>query len=387
MALIPPPLHGTVRSIYRMHEDRAERAPRPYLGCSELGEACSRRLWLSFRWAGREQFDGRMLRLFGTGEREEARLIEELVAIGVEVEGPQFEVEAFGGHLKGHLDGAVLGLEEAPKAWHVLEVKTFKAKLFAEIVTKGVAEAKPVHWAQLQLYMGLTGMERAAYFAICKDDDQIDLQRVDFDKSAFAKLMAKAEAVIFADLPPLRISDDPAWFACRFCPFHAQCHGTKVPAMSCRSCAHATPIPAGGLGCEYHGAELDEPSQRAGCGEHRYIPILLEHVAELVEASDGNRVRWRNKLTGRTFDQPGYDSSELANAADFRVIGDDFVQEFKKVFGNEARVIAPQPKRDDCFVDDLPWSNDGQGSTASAAARDAKWARPARSHQRRLPVV
>jgi CRISPR/Cas system-associated exonuclease Cas4 (RecB family) len=435
MAAIPPPLHGTVRSIFKLHEDRADRKPRAYLGASQLGEPCARRLWLSFRWAGAETFGGRMLRLFDTGVREEARLIDELRAIGVQVEGQQFEVSAFGGHLAGHLDGAVLGLEEAPRTWHVMECKTHKAKLYAEVVAKGVEASKPVHFAQLQVYMGLTEMPRAAYFSVCKDTDEIDLQRVEFDQAAFDKLMTKAKDIIFAAEPPARISDDPAWFQCRFCPFRDYCHGEKVAAMSCRTCAHSTPQAAGGWRCEHHGAELDEPTQRAGCGEHRFIPALLERVAELV-AADGNKIRWRNKLTGRTFDQPGYDSAELAAAQDFRVIGDDYVQEFKAVFGPGTRVVEPSaarvevlrwqtfkngkrhirrdvdgafagyaqqtpeilarikaagdpqyPGSDEQFVDDIPWSGDGQGGTESGDSGAAKRPRKTAGGQRRLPVV
>ena len=54
-----------------------------------------------------------------------------------------------------------LGLLEAPKTWHVVEFKTHSAKSFRELAAKGVAEAKPQHWAQMQVYMHLTGITRA----------------------------------------------------------------------------------------------------------------------------------------------------------------------------------------------------------------------------------
>ena len=51
---------------------------------------CDRAIWYAFRWAHPPTaYDGRMLRLFRTGDREEARLIEELRAIGCVVEGEQ----------------------------------------------------------------------------------------------------------------------------------------------------------------------------------------------------------------------------------------------------------------------------------------------------------
>lgn len=330
-------MHSTVRRIYELHERRRDEKPRPYLGASTLGEPCARRLWLTFRWCGAEKFEGRMLRLFETGNREEARLLDELRALGITVSGEQHEVIFADGHGAGHLDGALLGLEEAPKAWHVFECKTMNTKAFKDVVAKGVQASKPLHWAQMQAYMGLTGIERAAYFAVCKDTDEIYFERLHFDQDEFDKLMAKAEAIVHAAEPPARISEDPAWFECKFCPFHAQCHGEARPSVTCRSCAHSTPIANGAWSCDVHAAEIPGTAQRDGCGEHRYIPLLLERVAELVSA-EGNAVSWRNKLTGKVFRPPDYDSQELHDAADFRCIGDDFVETYKEVFG--ARVTS-----------------------------------------------
>lgn len=377
VAAIPEPLHSTVRRIYELHEQRRDEKPRPYLGASQLGEACARRLWLGFRWCGAETFDGRMLRLFETGNREESRLLDELRAIGVTVAGEQHEVEFAGGHGKGHLDGALQGLEEAPKTWHVFECKTMNAKAFKDVQAKGVREAKPLHFAQIIVYMGLSGMDRVAYFAVHKDTDEIYFERIHFDQAAFDKLMAKAAAIVSAAEPPARISEDAAWYECKFCPFHAQCHGEARPAVTCRSCAHSTPIAAGAWHCAHHDAEIPEDAQREGCNEHRYIPALLERVAELVSA-DGNDVRWRNKLTDKTFDQPQYNSQEMHDAADFRVIGDDFVQHFKEVFGDGTRVTSgpgPEtiPEHGDAPASDLEaiYGSRNTGKRAPRAARRA----------------
>ena len=66
------------------------------------------------------------------------------------------------------MDSALLGLPEAPKTWHVGEFKTHNQKSFDDLVKRGVEKAKPMHWDQMQAYMGLTGMERALFFFFFK---------------------------------------------------------------------------------------------------------------------------------------------------------------------------------------------------------------------------
>lgn len=356
MAAIPAPTNSTVRKIYELHEAKRDNTARPYLGASELGEPCGRRLWLRFRWASVEAFEGRMLRLFDTGNREESRLLDELAGIGCTVEGQQHEVEFADGHGKGRLDAMVLGLEEAPKSWHVVDVKTAKTSKFAEMQKKGAGAVYPKYAAQMQLYMGLTGVERAAFFLICKETDEIAIERLHFDQAEFDRLLAKAAAIIDAPEPPARISEDATWHECRYCPFHAQCHSEARPAVNCRTCAHSTPIDNGEWMCDVWADVIPLDAQRTGCDKHRYIPVLLERVAELQDV-DGERLKWTNKLTGKTFMQPDYSSQEMFAAADFRVIGDDFMESIKEVFGADSRVTSgPGPAvmpADPAMPDDL----------------------------------
>lgn len=343
MAAVQEPMHQTVAAIYAWHAQRASEAPRPYLGCSEAGHGCARYLWLRFRWAGSESFDGRMYRLFQTGHLAEARFIEELRGIGIVAEshtpdGQQFAVEAVGGHMRGHLDGALLGLIEAPRTWHVAEYKTHNDKSFANLKAKGVKDSKPLHYAQMMLYMALTGMERAAYFAANKNTDEIYMERVRFDADEAKRLLDRAASIIFAAEPPPRISERADWYECKMCRFHGQCHGTTAPDVTCRSCAHATPTQGGTWTCERYGEQIPEENQRAGCTQHRYIPILLERFAEQAGGNDAeNWVQYKNKETGRAFvnGEQGYSSREIHAAADKRVLGDVGVDAIKKEFGAE----------------------------------------------------
>jgi hypothetical protein len=279
MASIPQ-ADSTVCLIYRAREQRDNRPPRAHLGASQIGRACEREAWYAFRWADYPYYDGRLLSIFDRGQREEAVFIRDLRDAGVTVHavdpetGRQFTFSDFGGHFGGSMDGAALGLPEAPKTWHVLEFKTHSSKSFAATVKNGVEKAHPEHYAQMQLYMGWSGMERALYLAVNKDTDEIHAERLAFDRVAFAQLREKAERIIFSVIPQ-RISESPAFFVCKTCNFHSVCHGGRFPRVTCRTCAHSTPDREGNWQCERHKKTLTVEEQRAGCPQHLFHPHLM----------------------------------------------------------------------------------------------------------------
>ena len=134
MAPLPDTPSPTRDAIFASYEADRDDGFRPHLGASQIGKACERALWYDFRWVTRSGFPGRILRLFETGQLEEARIVRNLRRIGATVlevdpeTGRQWRVEAHGGHFGGSLDGVALGLPEAPKTWHVLEFKTHWAE-------------------------------------------------------------------------------------------------------------------------------------------------------------------------------------------------------------------------------------------------------------------
>lgn len=361
MSLIPESRHTTVGAILKVYEDRADDGMRPHLGASLLGNECARALWYTFRWATRRRFDGRLLRLFLTGTLEERRFLHELRQIeGVEVHerdpdtGEQFCFSAVGGHVGGSMDACAVGLPEAPKTWHIVEFKTHNDKSFADLSKKKVAAAKPLHYAQMQCYLGWSGMERALYLACNKNTDELYGERIRFDQVTFLELMAKAERVVAATEPMEKINQDPAWYQCRFCDHHPVCHQGDLPAVSCRTCAHATPCMTRSSGvwrCEWHDKDLTIAEQKRACQEHLFIPPLVG-FAEPVDAGEG-WVAYQRRDTGRVFINAGaaampntrlmadevpaiYSSVEMATNS--MVVGDEMVDAIKTAF--DARVEA-----------------------------------------------
>ncbi len=294
MALLPEkPESQTVNAIYSFWAGHQSQ-PRAYLGGSVIGRECERQLWYGFRWVtGGEQFDGRMLRLFDRGQREEAAFVADLRAIGCKVvdvdpaTGNQFNFKSVSGHAGGSMDAVVLGLPEAPKTWHVCEFKTHNTKSFATLVKDGVHKAKPEHYAQMQIYMKWAQLDRALYLAVNKDDDQLHAERIHADADFQASLEAKAERIIFAQEPLTGISTDAAFYKCKFCPASKVCHTNQLPQVSCRTCLHATPEKDGDgrWSCAKWGADIPLDAQRAACGSHLYVPVLLKRWGEVSDAS------------------------------------------------------------------------------------------------------
>lgn len=347
MSALPTPEQTTAQAILRWWEQNAETGHRPHLGASLIGHACERALWLTFRWAEAQKFEGRMLRLFDDGKRAEPRFVQELRGIGCKVwehdeQGKQFGVSALGGHFGGSVDAVVQGLVEASKAPHVAEFKTSNEKAFKALAKSGVKHSKPLHFAQMQTYMGLMNIDRALYMVENKNDASIYTERVQFDAAEFDRIFAKATRVINAAEPPARIAESADDTECKFCHFKDLCHGEKAPEVNCRTCTHSTPRLDGDAlwQCEKYDCALPVDNQRQGCADHRYIPILLERMGK-VTGVDGSLVLYRmDDGTEFANGEPpdGFTSEEIRAAGGTTMLRDRQVRELREEFP-DARIV------------------------------------------------
>ena len=271
-----PILSNTLNTIDQHIEQSQSDWMRNHCGASGIGRPCERQIYYSFRWTSKPDFDGRVLRLFRRGQDEEPVIVKDLRAIGVEVsEGPapgeQWRFKEIDGHFGGSMDGAALGLIEAPKTWHVLEFKTHNRKSFDDLQKHGVEKSKPEHFCQMMVYMHLSKMRRACYIAVCKDTDRRHLERIEYDAIFAGELMEKAKRIIYAQEPPRRISERPDYYLCKWCDHYEVCHQGGTPERNCRTCAMSEPVKNGMWKCGSNGALLNGDAQRAGCADYRGI--------------------------------------------------------------------------------------------------------------------
>lgn len=320
-----PDVSRLSETIDRLMEEERKDEPRAYLGISSIGEPCDRKLWLDFRWARRGAFSGRILRLFERGKLEELTLTAYLSMAGLELEhilDDQLECD-FGAHVKGHPDGIVRsGVPEAAKTVHVLEMKTHNRDSFNELAKKGVREAKPMHWAQMQCEMLGASMtlgekvERALYVAVCKDDDRLHIERVRFEKEAAERLIQKGKRIATEDRVPPRVSDRPEWYQCRMCPFHPFCHEKAVPDVNCRTCGFFTSRNDGTCFCEQWRSVIPVEQQRKAQPCHVFNPDLVPW--RVYPTADASGVVYEHPVLGtiKNGGKGGYDSLTLKAMAE-----------------------------------------------------------------------
>ncbi len=301
MAALPPRIDPTLDAIDRALEAKSQTdKPRPYLGMSAIGQECGRALWYSFRRCGKPQFNALTLKRFADGhlqedvQAERLRMVPGITLITLDPEtGRQLAYSDHGGHFRGHADGIISGILQAPVTIHVWEHKATNdkkqaklEKLKEELGEKNALKAwDDVYYVQAQLYMHYSGHRRHYLTCSSPGGRHTVSCRTDYIKDDAERQINKAARIIFVGRPPERISKDPAWYKCRWCDFKEICHEASPVDRNCRTCAFVTPERAGGWSCTKY--DVLSP-----CADHRFIPALVP--GEQVDAAeDGAWIEYR----------------------------------------------------------------------------------------------
>jgi len=294
MAAIPDVGDPTLQAIDRILEMRSRNVPpRPYLGMSSVGNPCDRALWYSFRWISPPNFDAKSLKRFEDGHHGEdvmaarLRMVDGITLLTIDPEsGQQYEFIDHKGHFRGHFDGAIIGLIQAPNTWHVWEHKQVNEKKLTDLIVarakvgekNALAEWDESYYSQAILYMDYAELPRH-YLTVSSPGGRDTVScRTSANPMAAKFLRERAERIIFADHAPQRISENPSFYRCRWCEHQRICHRTDPSAAAprtCRTCLHSTPVEGGMWHCARWDQILDRRQQEAGCDRHLYLPTLV----------------------------------------------------------------------------------------------------------------
>jgi hypothetical protein len=178
------------------------------------------------------------------------------------------------------------------------------------------------------------GIDRAFYYAVCKNDDRIYTERVRFDAAVAEKHIARGKRLALDDRMPPPISTDPSWYECKMCAGHDFCHKSKVTKeVNCRTCAHATAKDDGTWLCEEYDHMLTFNEQLTGCSAHVLHPDLVPW--KYTPAEQG--VVWHTPHGDVENSQTAFHSTEIVANVQACASGDKFIDELKSTMG--ARVV------------------------------------------------
>ena len=167
--------------------------PRDYLGGSRIGEPCARKLAYEVTHTAKDDgqdFDGAILRIFDAGHQFETLSVRWLRAAGFDLRTHRSDGEQFGfitanGRIRGHIDGVIVAGPDVGLPWPALwEHKAVNAKSWVDIAKRGVRLARPVYYAQLQIYMAYMDLGAALFTVLNKDNQALHHEIVAFEAAA-----------------------------------------------------------------------------------------------------------------------------------------------------------------------------------------------------------
>lgn len=298
----------TLRALSDKLIEQSQQRPRNYLGFSEIAEPCWRMLFYRFRNVLLEPLQLNSILAIEDGYRQESimadrlRLLEFIKLDTVNPEtGGQFAFSMLGGHFRGHADGKIAGILEAPKTQHVWENKACGVKKFNQFkkLTAGHEEKKVLelfdqtYYGQAVMYMEASGLKRHYTTVELSGGRDYASCRTDENPKLALSLKAKAESIILADRPPARLSENRSYYLCSWCNCKEVCFDNKVPQVNCRTCAFSEPM-TDGADASWHCYKKNINFTSEGekeCTLHLFLNTLAPFRAIDAEKSD-NPPNW-----------------------------------------------------------------------------------------------
>ena len=127
---------------------------------------------------------------------------------------------------------------------YIAEYKTSNKQYFNKIKKYGIENTFPKYYAQICCYMGMSGIHNTFFYVVCKDNDDRHFETFSFDDEAecnYDMCISKAESIIWAQAPPLRIWENESWYQCKICEYKNLCYGNEKYLRNCRTCVYSEP--------------------------------------------------------------------------------------------------------------------------------------------------
>lgn len=249
-----------------LERENALQPPRAYLGGSRIGSPCARQVAYEYFEArgtvaqieamkGLDlpgdvekfllrrgtKFKGKTLRRFRMGHLHEDETAAWLRKAGFELhthkaDGGQFgfyiaKDEHGNARIAGHLDGCITaGPVELPYPL-LWEHKIMKSSKWGDFERKGLKDANPTYYGQVQLYMAYMDLGACLFTALNTDTSELNFELVEFDPGEAQRLSDLGANIVTAATPEElpRVAKDRTNYNCKFCDFAPICWVEGVP--------------------------------------------------------------------------------------------------------------------------------------------------------------
>jgi len=215
-------IKNTLSNKIEKMQSRDDKKIRDYIGASIIGSDCPRQIWYEFKGYQAEEVPTKIRRTWEIGKKIEELILNWLTLSGISIIRDWDELIAEGmPFFKGNLDAVWM---KKDKPFAIIEVKTAKDSSFNVFIKKGVKMWNPQYYAQIQAYMGMSGIFSAYILVLNKDNSDISDELVSYDKDFYETLREKALMIYNANVEPARINGSPLWYKCKMCKFNKICH-------------------------------------------------------------------------------------------------------------------------------------------------------------------
>ncbi len=203
-------------------QSRDDRKTRDYIGASTIGSDCLRQIWYEYKGVQATEVPTKTRRTWMIGRVLEGTILDWLEETGMKIKRDWGDLVSDDmPFFRGHLDSVWM---KKGKPFAILEIKTAKDASYMIFFKKGLRAWQPQYYAQIQTYMGMSGIHSAYIVVLNKDNSEISDELVTFDEVFYQQLRSKALMIANAHVSPPKVNGSPLWYQCKMCKFNKVCH-------------------------------------------------------------------------------------------------------------------------------------------------------------------
>lgn len=295
--------------------------PRKYLGMSQIGEECWRKLFYSYRQAAKQEVKSELIFAREDGYEQERimamRIIEyheDIKLITHDENGHQIKFNDFNCHFTGHCDGIIQGIIES-KQKHIWEHKSVDQKKFNRLIKirekfgekQSLKEWDIIYYDQAISYMHYAALKDHFLTVSTPGGRDFISIRTKYDNKYARNIIEKADAIINDNwYIPAKLSDDAEFYKCKWCTYQDVCHYGYFPEINCRTCRYSKPVQNGNFDCLKTNKQINDIF--SSCDLHIYNPALIDSMC--LEHVESGVVYKKDGLIWANYDKTGFPSDE-----------------------------------------------------------------------------